>query len=78
VINFIALTGQSLIIYDMVSNKEEKITKMYDAGFLLYASTMNGSAMLCVVILAKLCNDNTRGTIFFFGGLIGSFFILFI
>jgi len=64
------------MLHDMWSNHFEKITVQYDIGFMGLAGLITGVTIIVLTMTSKLCEPNTRGTIFFFGGLMGSLGIL--
>lgn len=48
----------------------------FDVGFVLIMGVPVCSFMLSITMIAKLCNEKTRGTMFTFNGLCGSISIL--
>ena len=68
-INIIVLSTWYLIWVDI---SQDKIGYFYIAGFILSSSTLHTSALLGSILLGKICNENTRGTMFGFNGVFGS------
>ena len=51
---------------------KNQIGHMYNIGYILSSSTFHNSALLGNALLGKICNENTRGTMFGFNGFFGS------
>ena len=76
--NLLGMCAFSMIVFDIEVYQGDKITHVYDLGVILSSCSMFPSEILCFTMMAKLCSQETRGTMFFFGGMIGSLSNLFI
>ena len=70
------MLSYSLMLYDIWSNSYQRITILYDIGYLGTDGLLTGVTIIVLTMTSKLCDADIRGTIFFFGGLMGSFGVL--
>jgi len=64
------------MLSDIFANHNENISVFFDIGYTGTEGMMFTVFVLQVTTMAKLCSPDTRGTMFFFGGLVGSAAIL--
>ena len=68
-INIIILGTWFMLWHDIKNNK---ISTMYNLGYIISMCSSHASTLLGNVLLGKICSENTRGTMFGFNGFFGS------
>ena len=76
IVNTVIISFYVLTIFDIASNDCKNITILFDIGFSVTLGLHSLPYMLGIIMLAKVCNPHTRGTIFYFLNLIGSLVIM--
>jgi MFS family permease len=73
IVNFILMASLSMLIQQILSCDENlKLGLFFDLNYILVFGVHTCSYMLGVSYLAKICGEQTRGTMFGFNGIIGS------
>lgn len=72
IVNYIVFGFFTLALYDIWRTQAKDITYLYDIGYSLSMGFHSVAYMLCITYLARIVNDQTRGTMFSFNGFIGS------
>ena len=71
-VNYIVFGFFCLALYDIWSSKATNIGYLYDIGYSISQGFHSVAYMLCITYLARIVNDQTRGTMFSFNGFVGS------
>ena len=66
----------SMILIDMNYTNETYLSQFFNIGFSCAMGLQTLSYMLSITLLSKICNENTRGTMFSLNGFVGSIAII--
>ena len=72
IVNIVTIIFYSLMMVDMSVHHYQDFSSMYDIGLVGAASMHTLTFVLYMIILSKVCNKQTRGTIFAVNGFISS------
>ena len=76
VINCVVIFFCSMMVIDMLNHDQRDLSIWFDIGNIGALGTYVSAYMVSIIYLSKLCNPNTRATIFNVNGLAGSIFVL--